>query len=205
MNGFSAHIDFLYVQIILRVCYNEKMEKIEVTVKRSARRTLAVQIKEDGSVVVRAPWRAKDSVIIDFLDERKSWIAKNRSAVIEKKKQLSEIEELTEKARELITERVEYFSEKTGIGYGRIAIRHQKTRWGSCSAKGNLNFNCLLALAPSDVLDYVVVHELCHRIEMNHSDSFWALVENVLPDYRTQEKWLKENGSALMAGMYPVQ
>jgi predicted metal-dependent hydrolase len=87
------------------------------------------------------------------------------------------------------------------VSYGRITIRNQKTRWGSCSGKGNLNFNCLLMLAPPEVLDYVVVHELCHRREMNHSPRFWALVEQVLPDWRQRRQWLKTHGDALMRRM----
>jgi predicted metal-dependent hydrolase len=74
----------------------------------------------------------------------------------------------------------------------------QKSRWGSCSGQGNLNFNCLLMRAPDDVVDYVIVHELCHRKEMNHSDRFWTLVESVLPDYKEKRKWLKDHGSELM-------
>ena len=81
-----------------------------------------------------------------------------------------------------------------GVDYGRITIRNQKTRWGSCSAKGNLNFNCLLMLMPTEVIDYVVVHELCHLKEMNHSNAFWREVKQVLPDYRKQVKWLKDEG-----------
>ena len=82
-----------------------------------------------------------------------------------------------------------------GVDYGRITIRNQKTRWGSCSSKGNLNFNCLLMLTPPEVIDYVVVHELCHRKEMNHSKDFWREVEKVLPNYLDQVKWLKDEGS----------
>jgi predicted metal-dependent hydrolase len=93
---------------------------------------------------------------------------------------------------------VQYFAPLVGVDYRRITIRSQKTRWGSCSSSGNLNFNCLLLLAPPEVLDYVVVHELCHRKEMNHAPRFWAEVGRVLPDYKKRNKWLKENGSRLM-------
>ena len=86
-----------------------------------------------------------------------------------------------------------------GVSYGRITIRCQKTRWGSCSAKGNLNFNCLLMLAPPEVADYVVVHELCHRKHMNHGAAFWSEVARILPDYARHRAWLKENGSRLLA------
>lgn len=93
------------------------------------------------------------------------------------------------------------YAKQIGVTYGRITIRNQKTRWGSCSSKGNLNFNCLLMLTPPEVIDYVVVHELCHRKEMNHSGAFWAEVEKVLPDYKEQVKWLKENGAQIIGRM----
>ena len=110
----------------------------------------------------------------------------------------AELSQMTSKARQDLTERVEYFAPRIGVSYGRISIRHQKTKWGSCSSKGNLNFNCLLMLAPEAVRDYVVVHELCHRKQMNHSEAFWAEVERVLPRYREARKWLKTHGQELM-------
>ena len=91
------------------------------------------------------------------------------------------------------------YAPRIGVSYGRITIRSQRTRWGSCSAQGNLNFNCLLSLCPEEVRDYVVIHELCHRKEMNHSPKFWAEVEKVMPDYARHRKWLKENGGSLIA------
>ena len=86
--------------------------------------------------------------------------------------------------------------------YGRITIRNQRSRWGSCSSQGNLNFNCLLMLSPPEVIDYVVAHELCHRKEMNHSPKFWAEVERVMPDYKQRQKWLKDNGTAIMTRIF---
>ena len=105
---------------------------------------------------------------------------------------------LKKRAKIAFRERVGYYAPLVGVSYGQITIRSQKTRWGSCSSKGNLNFNCLLLLAPPEVLDYVVVHELCHRKEMNHSPRFWAEVARVMPDYKVRRKWLKDNGNGLM-------
>ena len=105
-------------------------------------------------------------------------------------------------AKQVIPEKVAYYARIMGVTYGRISIRKQKTRWGSCSREGNLNFNCLLMMTPPEVLDYVVVHELSHRLEMNHSARFWAQVEKVMPDYRVPRKWLKEHGGKLMMRMY---
>ena len=111
----------------------------------------------------------------------------------------AELESLKREARILIPGRVRYFAAKLGISYGRVAIRAQRTRWGSCSSKGNLNFNCLLMLAPREVIDSVIVHELCHRREMNHSRAFWALVYEAMPDYKVWDKWLKDHGRELIA------
>ena len=97
-----------------------------------------------------------------------------------------------------IPQRVKKYAPLVGVDYGRITIRMQKSRWGSCSSKGNLNFNCLLMAMPEEIRDYVVVHELCHRKQMNHSDKFWAEVEHVLPDYKASKKWLRDNGERIM-------
>ncbi|MCZ6728461.1 MAG: SprT family zinc-dependent metalloprotease [SAR324 cluster bacterium] len=102
-----------------------------------------------------------------------------------------------EQATALILERVGHFKGLLGVTPLRVRVKQQKRRWGSCSAKGALNFNWQLVLAPPDVLDYVVVHELCHLIVLNHSPRFWALVEGVLPDYRERRLWLRENGHRL--------
>ena len=99
---------------------------------------------------------------------------------------------------EYIPQRVAHYAAKLGVTYGRITIRNQKTRWGSCSSKGNLNFNCLLMLTPPEVIDYVIVHELCHRKEMNHSARFWTLVASILPDYTEQKRWLREHGGVII-------
>lgn len=101
-------------------------------------------------------------------------------------------------AKEYFPKRVAYFHQFTGGTYSRITIRDQKTRWGSCSAKGTLSFNWRLMLAPPAILDYVVVHELCHLTHMDHSPAFWQAVGEVYPDYRTARKWLKDHGQELV-------
>ena len=100
-------------------------------------------------------------------------------------------------AKEKFSERCAYFSQKTGGTYKRITIRDQKTRWGSCSTSGTLSFNYRLMYAPRHVLDYVVVHELCHLTYMDHSDNFWRKVSSVMPDYNECKLWLREHGSEL--------
>ena len=109
-----------------------------------------------------------------------------------------ERELLTEQAKQVFTEKVAYYANIVGVTYGRVTIRTQKTRWGSCSSLGNLNFNCLLMFAPEEVQNYVVVHELCHRKELNHSRRFWREVARVMPDYKVHKKWLKEYGGKIM-------
>lgn len=97
------------------------------------------------------------------------------------------------KAEEVIRDRLEFFNEQYGFQFNRVSFRNQKTRWGSCSAKRNLNFNWRLIMAPIEVIDYVVVHELCHLQQMNHSAKFWQLVEKAIPDFKERRKWLKKN------------
>ena len=189
---------------------------MNVKIIRSNRKTLAIQINPDLSVTVRAPMYAPQSDIERILREKESWIQKHIEKIREqeaKKKETQgesvereyltneEIKKLADKALQHIPKRVSYYAKQIGVTYGKITIRNQKTRWGSCSSKGNLNFNCLLMLTPSEVIDYVVVHELCHRKEMNHSVAFWAEVEKVIPNYKEQVKWLKENGGKIIGRM----
>ena len=102
-----------------------------------------------------------------------------------------------ERARTVLTERVEFFVHEHGFEIGKIRITSARTRWGSCSSKNALSFTWRLVMVPLDVIDYVVVHELCHLKEMNHSRAFWAQVEAILPDYKRRRKWLKDNGAKL--------
>lgn len=173
-----------------------------VKVIRSNRKTVSIEITKEAEVLVRAPYRVSDTEIQRFVNAKSEWIEKHiqmqrkRMETTQNTKQLTyeQIQELAEKALEVIPQRVAYYAKIMGVTYGRITIRNQKTRWGSCSSEGNLNFNCMLMLMPPEIQDYVVVHELCHRKEMNHSPKFWAEVEKILPDYQVRRKWLKENG-----------
>ena len=167
---------------------------------RSSRRTVAVQVTADGRVVVRAPLWMSARKIDAFLDSKRHWIEKHLSHTAPQLPILTEaeIDALMAAAKEDLPRRVENLAPLVGVSVNRVTVRCQHTRWGSCSAKGNINLNCLLMLCPEEVRDYVVVHELCHRREMNHSPRFWAEVERAMPDYRRHRRWLKEEGSAVM-------
>ena len=104
---------------------------------------------------------------------------------------------LSAMALKRIRERLDLYAPRIGVTFGRVAIRDQKSRWGSCSRKGNLNFNWKLIMAPPPVMDYVVIHELCHRLEFNHSSRFWSLVESQMPEYEVWKKWLKGHAEDL--------
>lgn len=181
---------------------------MKVTVIRSNRKTVAIQVNSNLSVTVRAPRSVSEKDIEEILKKKEAWISKHIEKIKETKERVEaeptekltreKVIALAEEALKVIPERVDYFAKVIGVTYGKITVRNQKTRWGSCSSKGNLNFNCLLMLAPPEVLDYVVVHELCHRKQMNHSKAFWLEVEKVLPDYKEVRKWLKEEGSQMI-------
>lgn len=169
---------------------------------RSNRKTLSIEIKEDG-ITVRAPRWASNAEIKEFILRKEDWIRKHQERVRTRRERMNELppftdrelQTLMERAKKYIPSRVEYYADIIGVDYGRITIRHQRTRWGSCSGKGNLNFNCLLMLFPQDVIDSVVVHELCHRIHMDHSLAFYRDVERVFPKYRECHRWLREKGN----------
>lgn len=181
---------------------------MNIQIIRSNRKTLSIQIRPDGTVIARAPQRMPEKTIQSFIAQKAEWIQHHLEKVASDNLQAktaplsqSDIHALADQAKQLIPERVQFYAAQMGVTYGRITIRNQVSRWGSCSSKGNLNFNCLLMLAPPEVLDYVVVHELSHRKHMNHSAEFWSTVASVLPEYPAQRKWLKENGNSLIARM----
>lgn len=184
--------------------------QLKIQIIRSQRKTLSLQIDSSGQIIARAPMRMPEADIQKFIREKANWIEKHlqkrqtEQAALQEEGNFTkeEIEKLANLAKAVIPEKVAYYARLMNVTHGRITIRNQKTRWGSCTREGNLNFNCLLMLAPPEVLDYVVVHELCHRLEMNHSARFWAQVEKVMPDYKKHRKWLKEHGGKLMIRMH---
>ena len=185
-------------------------DAIEYNLIRSSRKTIAIQVSPDGSVTVRAPNRCSRAAAEEYVQKNREWIRRTQAQLQNRAREQKDYRERLpewtkedyekhqELARQVLQRRAEYYARQMQVSYGRVAVKDQKTRWGSCSAKGNLNFNWRLILAPGEVLDYVVVHELAHRREMNHSVRFWNLVESVLPDYQQRKRWLKENGDRLM-------
>jgi predicted metal-dependent hydrolase len=212
---------------------------------RSKRKTLAVIIKNDGSLIVRAPMRTSDQRIKEFVEEHHLWIEKKQAEIKsivllvpkqyvpgemfmflgesylleivkdqEKSLVLNGSFKMTEKAanraetvferwyrqqaKKILKERVDLYASQYGFQYQGIKITSAKTRWGSCSSKGSLNFSWRLIMAPLEQVDYVVIHELVHTIHHNHSKRFWKRVEKVMPDFKERKKWLRKNGPQLM-------
>lgn len=173
---------------------------------RARRKTLSIRITQEGNLEIRAPLGMPKGEIEAFLKEKAQWIETHRAKVLAEYAQgqeapLGEEEILTlaEQMRQRLPEKLNRHAASMGVTFGRVTIRCQQTRWGSCSSRGNLNFNCLLMLAPEGVLDYVVVHELAHRKQMNHSALFWQEVERECPDYKKSLRWLKDRGGALLS------
>ena len=176
---------------------NDKVEKYNIPYRviRSSRRTVSLQIVPGGEVLVRCPKRMSNGDIRRFVESKSGWIEKH----LEKRTAAArlpvftdeQLQVLARQARQTIPERVAHFAPLVGVTYGRITIRSQHTLWGSCSSKGNLNFNCLLMLTPPEVLDYVVVHELCHLLERGHGPRFHALMDTFMPDWKERRAKLR--------------
>lgn len=192
-----------------RIKYQSKLYELPYTVKYSNRKSFSISISPDEGLVLRVPLRTPDREIQHILLEKQHWII-TRYLEMQEKEKNRPVSDLTDAqrtalekryinaAKEYFPKRVAYFQQFTGGTYNRITIRDQKTRWGSCSARGTLSFNWRLMLAPPAILDYVVVHELCHLTHMDHSPAFWQAVGEVYPDYSTARKWLKDHGQELI-------
>lgn len=185
--------------------YNISKDSTDICIKviRSARKSIGLEVAADGSVSARIPGSLSDRELRRSLEEHKEWIFKKLKLLKDRQRnretsQAVPVEELKaediEEIKVRFSERVEHYSGLMGVTYGRITIRNQKTRWGSCSAKGNLNFNYQLYYLPDELFDYVVVHELAHRRHMDHSAAFWEEVGRYCPDYKECRKRLKGIG-----------
>ena len=173
---------------------------MDIQVIKSKRKTIGLEVHTDGRVILRAPTRITNRELNKFIDNHMSWI-ESKLSLIEKKNADKIIvappkETISQKEldaiKEKFTTRVQYYCNIMGVSVNRISIKDQKTRWGSCSSKGNVNFNYNLYYMPEELLDYVVVHELSHRKYMNHSQSFWCEVEKYCPEYKLCRRRLKD-------------
>ena len=190
---------------------NGTIQTIDYTIVRSKRRSIGFEVRPGGKITVRIPMRASVNTVKEIIEDKKDWLYE----MYLKQKDKIDTDSLREAernnpgtaylekkyrqaAKRYIYERVEYYIEMIGGHYSSIRIGDQKTRWGSCSNNGTLSFSWRLMLAPPRVLDYVVIHEICHLTYMDHSKNFWDLVSVYDPDYKEHRKWLKENGDGLI-------
>ena len=178
------------------------MDELVVVERSRRRKRWSLTVPWDGPVTLAVPQRMPAAEIEHVIESHRGWIARARARQVPRlgldRRAVSEAE-TRRAARELVTEIADREAAALGVRYERIAIRGQRTRWGSCSTRGTLSFNWRLALAPFSVLDYVVVHELCHLREPNHSPRFWALVEQRRPGWRADREWLRRHGEELLA------
>ena len=164
--------------------------------KYSARRTIALSIK-DCKLIVKAPFGTSKEKIESVILSHRRWVEKHLKSAADRSARIGKltddrIRELKKLAKALIPAKVEYYSKIMGLKYGRITITSAKTRFGSCSSQGNLSFSYRLMLYPDAAVDYVVVHELAHLLELNHSPKFYKIVAAVMPDYKERQKILKK-------------
>lgn len=189
--------------MLTEIILNDKVtnENIRVQVIRSGRKSLGLEVRPDGTVLARIPARLSDRELKAFIEKQQDWILKKVDQVKKRadartKIKVPSVDALSDaeiqKIKDKIADRVKYYCAVMQVTVGRITIRNQKTRWGSCSSAGNVNFNYQLYYLPDELLDYVVVHELAHRRHMNHSKEFWSEVARYCPDYRARRKQLKE-------------
>ena len=173
-----------------------KTEHVSYELIRAKRKTMALKVSEAGTVTVRLPYGIRPEEADRFVEAHADWIREGRERAAARPVYTEQEREAGKRlAKELLLKKCRYFAERMGVSYGTVTVREQKTRWGSCSARGNLNFNWKLALMPEEILDYLVVHELAHRVEMNHSPAFWAVVVEEIPDHKTRREWLRQNGA----------
>ena len=164
---------------------------------RSKRKTVALTIKEDGALEVRAPLGLSKQWIDGFVEQKEGWIRRKTAEIARRaaaRRQLTpqEEENLRLRAEESLPRRTRELAEQTGLTPAGVRVTGAKTRWGSCSGKNRICLSWRLMENPKEVVDYVIIHELCHTVCHDHSKRFWALVESFLPDYRRLRRKLKE-------------
>ena len=178
---------------------------VKYKIRESTRaKNVSINIDLDGSVEVVKPRGLDMSVVHDFVYKKRGWILRSiqyfKNFNYPEGFDFGQIKRLTkrdylknkEEARVLINKRVEHFNQVYNFQFGRVSIKNQKRCWGSCSEKGNLNFNYRLLFLPEHLRDYIIVHELCHLVELNHSRRFWSLVERTVPRHKEIKKELKK-------------
>ncbi|MEK9195565.1 MAG: SprT family zinc-dependent metalloprotease [Patescibacteria group bacterium] len=176
-------------------------KKIIYTLRQSSRaRHVRVTVHYNGNIVVTAPRRIDRSLVEQFIVSKSSWIREKLAHiqslgyVTVRKIDRRDYTHYKISAKLIVENRLGYFNAVYGFSYGRVSIRNQTTRWGSCSGNGNLNFNYRIALLPPHLTDYIIVHELCHIAELNHSQQFWRLVAQTIPRYVEFRKELRRHG-----------
>ena len=168
----------------------------DYTVIRSRRRTLALEVTRQGTALVRAPLRATDADIARFVDNHRSWLEKHLAArqaflAAHPEPSAAQTDAWRQQAKETLPPLVAHWAQRMGVQPAGITVTAARTRFGSCSGKNRLSFSLYLMAYPETAIEYVVVHELAHRLEMNHSDRFWKIVESQIPDYKERRNLLK--------------
>ena len=173
-------------------------EKLEYEVKRSVRaRRMRITVHRDGSVVATVPASFPENLLTNFINQKKSWILEKVRKFLSsplrfvRKSSKKDFVKYKTEVKKLVESRLEFFNRHYNFKYNRISIRNQKSRWGSCSRRGNLNFNYKIFFLPAEIRDYIVVHELCHLQEFNHSKNFWNLVALTVPNFKEIRRNLK--------------
>lgn len=162
--------------------------------RKRGMKTLRIRIEKNGSVLVTGPYLLSKKRIEECLQEKSDWILERIQKVKEREQTLTRFgsyEVFAKRAKKLLKDRVEEINKHYQFSFNRISIKRHETRWGSCSKKGNLNFNYRLYFLPQELVDYVVAHELSHLKHMNHSKDFWECVAETIPDYKQRRKELK--------------
>lgn len=157
---------------------------------------MRLTVKADASLVVSVPWRLREEIAMRFVREKTDWILSKIAYLKNKKSSLPEASRedylrCKKLAKEIIEKKLKYYNQFYNFTWGTVSIRNQKTRWGSCSRDGNLSFSYRIIYLPEKACDYIVVHELCHRGEFNHSQKFWNLVAKNIPEYRKIRKEIR--------------